>query len=480
LLQFSALTGVFPWLSAFGGAAPRPAPALDPALPPAPAPLGATPPVPYLPTPSPGVVVGAPRPSWADAVPVDHWYEFPGTAFEPWAIANVPAGAYRGSGLPFRSMVNAYCDPAHDALNGAQFFYGGGHGDGTCNAVAKFSHQSLSWSLEGKPTPPSIYLPGYNRNIDHPDYQNPVTYPSGKLAIGWFLPADQLPDPRDAAHRAPELARRSTHMYAAAAMRGSVVHYFYLTYAEFDSATKSWVKESQNVDLGYLLEDKFGALYGNSTLAQGTVAIYDEVTDRFFVTLNPGDGADVGRIGGFRSAIMVFNPTTRQVESVHGTSAGTFGLILNSVNICRVGRNLYVFTKIGNYGQPQVMNQGFVFNFDSKVFGKFVVAGDTDGSTYPDSQTQETIPSWYDGVAIRRWNYASAFTGKIYSVNPIPESGAGTISNPWVLRQTVRTIAGSAPTLPQKIYKRMVFHAGAGCALVLPNGTSNWMALRLS
>jgi hypothetical protein len=281
-----------------------------------------------------------------------------------------------------------------------------------------------------------------------------------------------LPDSRDATHRAPELARLSTHMYAAAAMRGSVVHYFYATYAEFNTATKSW--GGQGVDLGKQLL-RFRPQYGAVPLQQGTVAIYDEVTDRFFVTLNPGDGG-----GGWRTGIMVFNPVTREIESIHESNRNTFGLVLNSLNICRVGRNLYVFTKLGNYGQPTVMNQGFVFNLDSKTFGKFVVVGDTDGSTFASTPVQETIPSWYDGVAIRRWNFDRAHKDKIYSVNPIPESGAGTPSNPWVLRQTVRTIAGSTPGQPMLVYHRMVFHAGAGCALILPSASSNWLALRLS
>ena len=417
------------------------------------------------------MAVLAARPAWASAVPANRWHELSGTAFLPWANANIPAGAYRGTN-PFGAIVDAFCDPAHDPVTGAQYFYGGGHGDGTCNAVPKFDHQTLSWNLVGRPTPPSVYLPGYNRNVGHADYQNPVTYPSGKLATSWFLPADQLPDPRDAAHVAPELARVSTHMYAAAAMRGSVVHYFYLTYAEFDTSTRTW--SGQGVDLGQQLL-RFRPQYGSVPLQQGTVAIYDDVTDRFYVTLNPGDSG-----GGWRSGIMVFNPVTRTIENIYESNESTFGLVLNSLNICKVGRNLYVFTKLGNYGQPTIMNQGFIFNLDTKAFGKFVISNATEGSTFPFTATQETIPSWYDGVAIRRWNFATAFSGKIYSVNPVPESGSGTYANPWVLRQTVRDIEGTAPSRPLFVYQRMVFHAGAGCALVLPDSRSNWLALRLS
>jgi hypothetical protein len=261
-------------------------------------------------------------------------------------------------------------------------------------------------------------------------------------------------------------------MYAAAALRGTTAHYFYLTYAEFDTATGEW--SGQGVDLGAQLV-KFRAQYNSQPLQQGTVAVYDEVTDRFFVTLNPGDNG-----GGWRSGIMVFDPNTRSIEAIHETNEATYGLVLNSINICRVGRDLYCFTKVGNYGQPQVMNQGFIFNMDRKVFSRFVVAGDTQGSTYASSSTQDTIPSFYDGVAIRRWNYQPADRGNIYSVALTPSAGLGSPADPYVLQQTARSIAGTAPARPVYVYSRLVYHGGAKCALLLPEASADWVALKLS
>ena len=395
-----------------------------------------------------------------------------GTAFAPWARAAIPGGAYRGND-PFNSIVNAFSDPAHDPSQGAQYFFGGGHGDGTCNAVCKFDHQTLTWSLVGQPTPPSAYLPNYPSTtaLTYPSGQ-PFSGQAGLGQSGWFLTANELTDARDLLYAAPALARVSTHLYASAAKRGSRIHYFYLSYAEFDTATGQWL--GREVDLGAQLT-AFRPQYGTAPLQQGTVALYDEVTDRFFVTLNPGDSG-----GGWRSGIMVFNPITRSIESIHESTDASYGLILNSLNICRVGRNLYVFTKRGNFTEPQVMNQGFVFNMDTKTFKAFRLTGDTDGSAYPYSATQDSIPSFYDGVAIRRWNYALGYADKIYSVDLNPMSGTGAVSDPYVLRQTARVIGGVAPTQPKWVFSRFVYHGGANCALLLPDANSDWLALRLS
>lgn len=439
---------------------------------------GGTPPPSSEPPAPPGVPTLAPRPSWAGDVPANTWYTLPNTAFLPWANANIPQGAYRGTN-PLAAIVNAYSDPAHDPAAGAQYFYGGGHGDGTCNAVCAFSHQTLRWQLIGKPTDPAVYLPDYLRTSEA------IYYPSGRYFTGggttkgfplpseggWFLPAADLPSQADAPYRAAALARVSTHMYAAAALRGKVVHYFYDTYGEFDTANGTW--SGQGIDLGQQLLD-FRRQYGAQRLQQGTAAIYDEVTDRFFVTLNPGDAG-----GGWRSGILVFNPVSRRIEAIHETNAASYGLVLNSVNLCRVDRELYVFTKQGSYAQPQVMNQGFVFNLDTRSFRSFVLTGDTEGSTFPFSNTQETIPSWYDGQAIRRWNHAAASRDRIYSVALAPVRGSGTPNDPLVLQQTERTIAWPKGVEPVFVYKRLVYHAGAGCALLLPQASSNWLALRL-
>ncbi len=113
-------------------------------------------------------------------------------------------------------------------------------------------------------------------------------------------------------------------MYAAAVKRGTRTFYFYGGYAEYDTLTQKWY--GREINLGEQLV-KFRTQYGAVGLQQGTRAHYDPVTDRMYITLNPGDGG-----GGWRTAILIFNPNTRQIESIHETNKGSYGQINNSIN----------------------------------------------------------------------------------------------------------------------------------------------------
>ena len=151
------------------------------------------------------------------------------------------------------------------------------------------------------------------------------------------------------------------------------------------------------------------------------------------------------------------------------------------MSLVRVNRKLYGFTKVSaGFDQPQVMSQGFIFDMDSKTYSKFVLTGDLAGTTYSPGATQETIPAYYDGIAIRRWNYSSSTRGTIYSVNLTPSSGTGTVADPYVLQQTGRAVAGSGAMDPIYVYSRLVWCAAAQCALVIPRASQNWRALKLS
>ena len=379
-----------------------------------------------------------------------------------------PSGLYRGSD-PFGSMVHAFSDPATDSAS-RFYFYGGGHGDGTCNAVVRLDPSNFEYTLVGQPTPPSVYLPQYLQTT------TPLNYPSGVPFAGWFLTADELADPVDAQFRAPRLARVSTHMYAAAAMRGSVIHYFYLTYGEFDVGTGTW--SGRGVDLGQQLPP-FRTQYGSVALQQGTGALYDEVTDRFLVTLVPGDSG-----GGWRNGLMLFNPTTRQLENIFEISPAMGGPTQSSMNLVRVGREVFVFTKLGNYGEPQIMHQGFTFNLDTHAIKRFSLDGDVRDSTFPFSSVQETIPSYTDGIAIRRWNFSPAQRNTLLSVDPHAVGGTGSETDPLIYRQTARSVAGrftgESGYEVLFVYSRLIWDARSGCALVLPRAESDWYALRLS
>ncbi len=416
--------------------------------------------------------------TYGGPIVLDTWVDLgASTNYLTWANANIPAGAYQGT-APKTAIVDAFCDPA--VASAAAYFYGGGHGDGTCNAVIKFDFSSLGYSLVGQPTPPAKYPPSYvNGGSDQP---GPLTYPSGLSGQSFFLDGSLLTDPADTAYITP-LARASSHMYAAAAMRGGVIHYFYGAYAEFNTAAGTW--SGRGVDLGAQLP-AFRTQYGSVGLQQGTVAVYDEVTDRFFVTLIPGDAG-----GGWRSAMLVFNPNTQTIQASIEYDAA-MGVMSESASVVRVGRDLYVFNKqAASFTDPQAMSSGVIFDMDAAAAlsglqdgtGSVVTAFTTTGAdigTYSPSTTQETMPAWWDGIAIRRWNYASAKRQNIYSVNPTPASGSGTVASPYLLTQTERVLSGTPPATVQTVYKRTAWDAANSRMLVLPSGSSNWYSVRLS
>jgi lysophospholipase L1-like esterase len=399
------------------------------------------------------------------------------TTFASWAQANLPAGAYQGTN-PFGAMVDAYNDPAFNDVTGEQIYYGGGHGDGTCNAVIRHAHATMGFAVACLPTPPAKYPPVYVGSGGQP---GPVTYPSGALGNGFFR--DDLTDPADVAYNTPR-TRASTHMYAAACMRNGVVHYFYLTYGEFDTNLGIW-RNSNSFSFGAQLI-AFRPQYVNTSdplsymLQQGTSALYDKVTDRFYVTLVPGDSG-----GGWRSAIMTIragatagaNPV---IETITESNDTTFGIILESSNLCMVGRKIFLFGHLS--ADRGLMNQGIVFNMDTKAMQAFTIVGDTTGSRYIPNNNQETIPSWFDGTVINRWNYTPTEVNKVYSVNPISEGGAGTLADPLRFRQTARPITGAIPSAANTtyIYSRMVYNATANAAILLPKSTQLAVAIRMS
>jgi hypothetical protein len=410
---------------------------------------------------------GVGAPAWASSLVADQWITPPGAvAFRTWANANIPTGAYQGTN-PLSAMLEAFCDPANNEADGEQYIYGGGHGDGTCNAVTRFSLATLGFQLVGQPTPPSKYPPLYvNGGSIQP---GPITYPSGALGNGFFR--DDLTDPADLAYNTPR-ARVSSHMYAAACYcsKNKKTYYFYRTYSKFDCVSGTWDNTG-----GFAFGPQLAAINVNYDAAiplqQGTWSIYDAVTERFYLSFNAGDDG-----GGWRSGVLVVT-TDEVVDNVYDTVASTYGHVHPSTNFCVVGRNLYAF--VHSPSDLRIMNEGFIFNMDARTMKKFVLVGDTTGSAWSSLVNQETIPSWYDGRMIRRWNFDPAEKGNVYSVNLTPESGTGAIADPYMLRQTGRTVA-NPPSGTTSVYKRLMYNAAADCVVLLPNATTAPVALKLS
>jgi hypothetical protein len=377
-----------------------------------------------------------------------------GTTFRTWAQANVPAGAYQGTD-PIGAMVDAFCDPAADESK--SYFFGGGHGAGTCNAVVEFDRNTLTYRLAGQPTPPATYPPNQ-------------AYPSGINNKGFYLPLSMLPNPVDHPYAAPQLAWAARHMYGAAIKRGNVLYYFYAGYAEFNVVNGEW--GGFDIDIGAQV-NAINPAYTANVLQQGTMAIYDDVTDRVYITFTSGDlGLNA------RGGLIQFNPETRTVEVIHG--GGIPGVA--SMNLVRVDRKIYVFNKEYPGGYPQAqMNNGWIFDMDTKTTQRFTISGTaTDTQFNTEGGGCETVPSCYDGAGkIYRWNfYGATAKAKLLTVNLTPTSGSGTNGDPFVLQQTSRAIAGTPPANPWYVYTRLYFNRAAGCLMVLPKNDETWFALK--
>lgn len=408
--------------------------------------------------------------------------------FYDWAVSAggiSPSTGYRGTN-PLNSIINAFCDPAIDPVTGDQYFYGGGHGDGSCNAVVRLRMADMSWSVAVPPTPPGVYLPNYM--VSTAD----ITYPSGALfsgpsltsRAGWFLTEAQgLNATTDAGFVAPAPARVSTHMYGAAVYRSSskTCHYFYNGYGACNVETGLWLPETFAVNI----PGQLGAIQSNlnATLALqwGTQAIFDTVTDRAYFTL-------IG--GGFRNHIVQFNCATHTVDSIHGCPVQLIG---NASPIVQVGRKLWVFRISSN--TTGTANSGAIFDLDAKTWQVFTLSGTLSGQVT--NTVQESMPCWWDSRAqrIRRWNYNNA-TDKsmLFTIDPsAPVSGAGTVGDPTVFDQTTVSfsVAGGAwfpGTANQQImylYHRAVFSHAANAVVLVPRSditgtTGKAWALRLA
>lgn len=424
----------------------------------------------------------APR-AWLSQVSADNtWFELDQTAFYTWANGGgIAAGSYRGTD-PFNTIINAYCDPAIDYATGNAYHYGGGHGDGTCNAVIKMAIADLAWSQVVDPTPPSVYLDDYLVTTDPIQYPSGVNFTGRTFQLGTFFAteAEGLDGVMDAGYIAPALARASTHMYAAAVYRPSTktCHYFYNGYGAVNVETGAW--SGYNVNL----EAQIAALQSNLEVSEnvwGVSAIYDAGTDRAYFLVTGG---------GFRSHVAEFDCDDETVDAVYPS----LGLTLTNASMfVQVGRKLYIFVNEGSY-PTYTAERGCIFNLDAKTWARF----DCDGDAIPaivGSRACETIPSWYDSTAglIRRWNYSASHT-TFYDLDLTPVSGTGTHADPYILTQTSRTVSIDGGSFPgptnqevSYVYSRVYHDPESNCSLFIPRSdnpssyaTGKYWAIRFS
>lgn len=371
--------------------------------------------------------------------------------------------------------------------------YGGGHGDGTFNGVIEGNINDLGFTELIPGTPGSAYPPLYQLyyggtgpgdiNVGAPKY------PSGLQGWGKFLTAASLSDPADLPYAAPFEARMSSHTYFLACYRAAddKVHFFYYGHGTYDRRTGVW--DADRYLLGpqlYALGLAQGTNLNSQELTEGASATYDEVTDRFYIVLSPGANTNYTRSG-----VVVFNPNLRVLETLHLTSGGNgvvdgdYGWTNDEHVTVRVGRDLYIFTRqldyadtrYAGYGPTSVVNQGMVFNMDTRNFKRFQLIGDTAESLVTQGPQCLTIPACYTGASILRVNYGStAHRSKVLRVNLTPEGGVGTMADPLLLRQTATTVTGM-PTTNVIQYDRLRYHKAAGALMLLPTGYTKWHAI---
>lgn len=408
-------------------------------------------------------------PAWASGVGTRTWTALAGTTFSTAATAIIPAGSYIGSS-PINSMVDAYSDPVADPTGRSIYIRGGGHADGSNNGVLKFDAHDLTISLVASPTPPAKYPPVYAAG-DGGGGPGALIYPSGATP-GYF--SSTLTDPTDAAYIAPADAPTATHAYACGALRSNgVLHYFYAgaynkSYQELNTSTGAWA-HLVDTDIGAQLY-AINTNYANGQLQQGTAAEYDEVTDRFLVTLVPGDAGYNWRVGFF-----LFDPATRTIVSGSVRTGADLGR--SAMNVVKAGRFVYgLMCK-----QPSSAvdcNFGWRFDLDTQDFKYIQTTGDT--FTFTPGASAETVPcSYHSGRnTLIRWNYKDEINN-IYEVGLTPTGGTGTVGDPLILTQTRLAISGTSPAAPKLNYRRMYYNSTTDCILFLPHAATTWYAVRL-
>jgi hypothetical protein len=411
------------------------------------------------------------EPAWATSLLTSNntWTSLPGTNFKTWGTANMPAGAYIGT-APIDAIVDAYCDPATYTASGVlyQDFFGGGHGDGTNNAIVRLNWQTLTYSMAALPTPPSKYPVKYG--ADRLSWGGTSTQPGPLTYANDASPGYFDPDPVHGAYSAPALARQSTHMYDTAVHAQGKNYYFYNIPARFNVATGQW-EAVNHVNYGSQLFAISSSL-GSGGFNTQSAAKYDPVTDKFWLTCVPGDGS------GFRWHMVRIDRATETIEAAISVGNSMIG---NGSTLVAVGRWLYSFKATQSaYDQPASFNTGFRILMDAPYTVEAIACTGVLAPAYSLGGGFETMPSTYDAVGNRivRANYSAA-SNILYEINPTPVSGAGTLGDPRLLTQTSRTLSNSIGSAVQYPYSRAVFYPGTRILCLLPIANTTARAVRL-
>ena len=428
------------------------------------------------------------NPAWVASVPSRTFFSLAVEGAATWnagAGAVIPSRAYRGTN-PIGAILDAYCDPVYDPAAKKFYFFGGGHGDGTCNAVVSFDVPTLAFALECDASPTSEYPPNYITGL------NNYTLPSGLFLGNFFRPLDQLPNPIDQPYAAVTPKPVADHRYGAQDVRSKSgvnrqIDYFWGVGKTYDLETHAWVFEPSFTEDRLQVVREVGARanaqssglgtnigftdQANHQLKEGTMCLYDAVTDRYLVTL-------IG--GGWRYGFFIWEPATKTCSRVVDNPGSGFQ-ILEAQPIVQVGRWAYLFTSNVALSPTRVIDRGIRYNFDTGVVEYFNITGAS--LSYTLSSSQECAPAWYSAVTnkIAIWNHNSSDRQSIYELDVgalTSGGGAGTYESRYNWTMTKSTMAGTAPGSVSYRYKLFQIPE-YGLALFFPHSTLAPYALKI-
>jgi hypothetical protein len=178
--------------------------------------------------------------------------------------------------------------PHRDWSNvGVFYLFGGGHSDGSCNAVIKFDATALTYSVVIPPTPPADYPPAFTAP------NSSIVYPSGS-STDYFQTTATLTDSRDIPYAAPFVAPQASHGYSGIVAYNNKLQVYYGRSTTADLVAKTWDVSSLNrygVQIHTIQPND-----GGNALQEGTHAVVDKVTGKTWVTANPGSAGNNWRV----------------------------------------------------------------------------------------------------------------------------------------------------------------------------------------
>ncbi|XVJ69881.1 MAG: hypothetical protein HEQ39_09660 [Rhizobacter sp.] len=418
------------------------------------------------------------NPAWVSSLPTQTWTPIPGaTTFMSQATGLLGAGTQWPGTNPIGSIVDAYGDPVIDGTN--IYHNGGGHGDGFWNGVLKSNMSTLGMSVEIPAAPGSCYPAGFPN----------AAWPSGR-GVDWMRTLAQH-DPADVAFAAPFSSPRQTHEYGGQAVRNALgvpkqIYWFYGAHKIYDFASQMWTNRhelgqdhiTQKVAArANIVQAGLGTNIGPSVpLQQGTMALYDALTDKFYVTLIPGDAG-----GGWRNFFFCYDPAADAVPSIHRPQQPC----RESMVWVQAGRYIYGITSLYSVPYPNfTQSQGFRFHIDSGTFEYFTVTGAVPSFSAGGVSPQEATPYWHDANTnkLHGWSHNATDRAGIYTLDIATfgtHGGSGTFTDQYLWPQTRTTLAGTPPSAVSFKYNGVHFIQQYGLAVVFPHSSLPPYAIKM-